>query len=132
MITSVYKVDEIYVGITIFDGINLLPGLVVAAKGKAITGGWSDAFLAPRYYIAPPEDGIQDFDFYATPPSSGTIVIQALTDIASKPLLMEMPTWLRGVRVHAASNNIQQVMSGQTQEILSTPKGLPLPCPFPW
>lgn len=45
------------------------PELFVRAEGQATSSGWSNARLAPWTYITPPEDGIQDFDFIATPPN---------------------------------------------------------------
>ena len=46
------------------------------AEGRVPSLGWAGGQLENWVYIKPPEDGIQDFDFVATPPSkpSGTAI----------------------------------------------------------
>lgn len=80
------------------------PQLVAAAKGLVNSSGWSDGRLVPWLYVMPPEDGIQDFDFIAKSPD-GMVLWVELPITAS--LVMEMPGWLKGVRVHAATNAME-------------------------
>lgn len=90
------------------------PKTIVYAAGTVPTSGWSNPQLAPWYYIMPPEDGIQDIDFYATPPKPGSIVLQTLRDIDTDILMDRDPFnyWgpgkkLNGVRIHSASNALE-------------------------
>ncbi|MGX6648781.1 hypothetical protein ACWCOP_12670 [Maricaulaceae bacterium MS644] len=81
------------------------PSLGVSATGLTRTGGWTNARLAPRVYVTPPEDGVQEFDFHADAPSG--MVIQALMPIAGMGGLDPAPDWLRGVRVIAETNEAE-------------------------
>ena len=44
------------------------PQLVITVAGNVSTPGWAAATLVPVEYVSPPEDGIYEFSFYATPP----------------------------------------------------------------
>lgn len=82
----------------------------VAADGCVPTSGWTGGALAAHVYVNPPADGIQDFDFIATPPTG--IVLPVVSPIAAPPVLLEnMPAWLRGVRVHARDNVIERLLT---------------------
>ena len=83
--------------------------LVVVAKGLVNTSGWTGGELAAWLYIEEPADGILDMDFIAKEPAAGSIVVQRLTELESEALLISLPAWVKGVRVHASSNHIVRV-----------------------
>lgn len=56
----------------------------------------------------PPQDGIQDIDFTATPPSG--YALQIISPIAASVVLPDYPAWLKGVRVHARFNSVEWTM----------------------
>lgn len=78
--------------------------LVSAAHGTVSSSGWHDAQLSPRFYIAPPTDGIWDFDFVARPP--GGIALDVVLPIAGA-YAGHAPSWVKGVRIHSATNSIE-------------------------
>lgn len=71
--------------------------VLVSAHGTVPTSGWSDVRLAPRFYIAPPGDGIWDLDFTADPPSG--MSLQVVLPVSTTTVI-GAPDWLKGVRVH--------------------------------
>jgi len=79
------------------------PKLSIDAKGMAASMGWSNPTLVPRVYVQPPPDGIYDYDFQAKPPTG--IVPQVLTPISATLVVPEIPTGLKGVRVHSKTNS---------------------------
>ena len=104
------------------------PFLVVVAAGQVPSLGWTKAELSPWIYIRPPPDGILDLDFTAESPSgfSGGV----MTPIMTGDVVMRVPNWVKGVRVHASSNKME-CGAGASKEIVP-PEGIPLPWPFPW
>ena len=58
--------------------------------------------MVPWVYINPPEDGIWDFDFIADAPAG--ISIPVISYISTEPFMLETPSWLKGIRVHASTN----------------------------
>lgn len=74
--------------------------------GKASSSGWKGGVWAPRLYIFPPEDGIQDLDFLATPPTGIALIV--ILPI-SADVSLEMVDWLKGVRVDAARNSMEAI-----------------------
>jgi hypothetical protein len=79
------------------------PILVIACKGNVPTDGWSNGQLIPYIYIAPPADGIYEFDFVADEPTG--FVPQVITEIAAAPFEWEgFPETLKGVKVYASTN----------------------------
>jgi hypothetical protein len=81
------------------------PQLAITAFGKVNSGGWKNGSLEPRYYLLPPSDGIQDFDFVASPPV-GT-AIQVILPVTAHYVIQQIPDWLSGVRVHSKSNSVE-------------------------
>lgn len=89
------------------------PSLQITAAGQAASSGWSNPKLEPFVYVMPPPDGIQDYDFVATPPEPGDIVLPVLTPIQAETIIPEINIdnyWgdgkpLVGVRCHAVANN---------------------------
>ncbi|MEI9993851.1 MAG: hypothetical protein WDM91_04595 [Rhizomicrobium sp.] len=69
----IYKVDKVTAAI-------IRGRLVVSASGAVNSGGWS----LPRLHhkeVRTPESDTETFEFLATPPPTGTVVIQALLPI---------------------------------------------------
>jgi hypothetical protein len=83
------------------------PLLFVGASGEVPTTGWTNIRLEPYFYIVPPKDGIWDFDFVGNPPTgiAGDVVLPAHASI-----VLPLPKWLKGVRVHAAQNSMEAVL----------------------
>ena len=67
--------------------------------------------LVARVYVQPPPDGIYDFDFVAEPPPADRVVTQAFAPISAERVLESVPNGLRGVRIHAASNQKEAMLS---------------------
>jgi hypothetical protein len=91
------------------------PQLQVKASGKVPTTGWTNGTLTAFVYIQKPPDGIQDFDFSATPPDgpSGDMV----SDIEAGCVIPDPDNYwghgqkLVGVRIHAANNSMEALYS---------------------
>ena len=89
------------------------PALLVSSNGRVVSSGWRDAELAQYFYLTPPTDGIQEFDFIATRPPAGSVVLPSLTPVRAEFLLLDVDLenyWgvgkrLRGIRVYAVSNS---------------------------
>ena len=81
------------------------PQLLVNAVGTVSSGGWKNPSLDRRYYVTPPADGIQDYDFTAVPPVGPAI--QVILPTAAQDVIVDIPAWLKGVRIHSATNNIE-------------------------
>lgn len=78
----------------------------IIASGRAASTGWTNPQLGAWFYVAPPADGIQDFDFYADEPSG--IVLPMFAALSASLIVArdrrhywghERP--LRGVRIHS-------------------------------
>ena len=93
------------------------PILVIDAFGTVATSGWTDGRLEPRFYIDFPADGIQDFDFCATPPSGMTL--QVITPITARIEWDNPPDNLKGVRIHAQTNSMEKATSGGADKALT-------------
>jgi hypothetical protein len=83
--------------------------LIINAYGLVGSPGWKDGCLEQWFYLSPPSDGIQDFDFVAEKPTA--IVPQVITSISAQIEWDDPPIWLVGVRVHSQSNKIQKKIS---------------------
>jgi hypothetical protein len=105
-----YKLNTIMARILTIENIQIqvaktkTPSVIITALGTVTSGGWSKPRLSPWVYIAPPADGIYDFDFEAAPPTG--IATQGITAIATAQVIPNPPSWLKGVRIHASSNNL--------------------------
>lgn len=129
------------------------PKIGVTANGTVPSTGWTDPELGPWYYLLPPADGIQDFDFYATEPTG--IVIPVKMPIAAYLIIDRQPDnyWgpgkpLVGVRIHSQSNSVEARFGAAGQlELHSLKAGdedpfplrmapfstaIPASAPFPW
>lgn len=81
--------------------------VVVVAKGLVPTSGWTSPQLDPWVYIAPPADGIYDFDFTARPPAPGAIVLQVISTLEASFVILDVPEGFAGVRVHGKNNAVE-------------------------
>ncbi|MET1111659.1 MAG: hypothetical protein ABWX67_09060 [Allosphingosinicella sp.] len=80
------------------------PGMVlICARGRVGSRGWTNAMLTPRVYVAPPANGIWEVDFTARPPHG--IVAQVVTPIAARRS-WAAPRNLRGIRIVSRTNSI--------------------------
>lgn len=73
--------------------------IYIHGVGETNTLGWQNGALIPWVYVAPPTDGLQDYDFYGEPPSG--ISLPAL-GILNGSHIMVMPLWMKGYRIHTA------------------------------
>jgi hypothetical protein len=80
------------------------PILVISATGTVPTSGWKNGQLSPWIYIAPPKDGIQDFDFVADPPT--TFALQVICPISAQWEGVA-PKWMKGFRLHSNTNALE-------------------------
>ena len=83
------------------------PQLSITARGNASTPGWTKPELKPFVYVAPPQDGIYDFNFEAVPPTGPVPAV--MTPIEATYILNPLPSTLKGVRIHA-TNNTREAM----------------------
>ncbi|MGB8191667.1 MAG: hypothetical protein WCF67_07100 [Chitinophagaceae bacterium] len=84
----------------------LPPTLLIHADGVTRTAGYKDPRLEPYVYIQPPPDGIYDFSFVADKPSGP--VADVLTPVEADYKWDNYPKDLKGVRVHAETNEIEE------------------------
>ena len=84
------------------------PILVVQASGNVPTGGWTNPGLSRVVYVTEPADGIQDYEFMATPPSG--MATDMITPVHAKDSWDNPPDCLKGVRVKAASNSMEEAV----------------------
>ena len=84
------------------------PILVVQASGTVPTGGWSNPGLSRVVYVAEPADGIQDYEFMATPPSG--MAPDVITPVHAKDSWDNPPDWIKGVRVRSATNSMEEAV----------------------
>lgn len=103
-----------------------LPGgvsvLEIAAVGEVTTTGWTHPRLEPVFYVTPPADGIWDFEFQADPPSG--VVAPVIRPIGAL-YLGRAPDWCKGVRVHAATNAIEDAARA-AERLEAAPQPSPL------
>lgn len=129
------------------------PAMVIGAQGIAPSFGWKNGELVPWVYINPPEDGIWDFDFIAVAPAG--ISLPVISYISTEPFMLETPSWLKGIRVHASTNALtseiyETILSQDRVQFIGVdvrmrseeplprdfepkwpPKPMPWPLPFP-
>jgi hypothetical protein len=87
------------------------PALKVSAVGQGNSGGLSNLELGFWMYIVAPADGILDLDFMATAPAPSTIVTMGFKPITANAVF-PVPNWVRGVRVHSATNTAEKMLPG--------------------
>ncbi len=108
MSEQIFRVDSVQIAIS----KSYPPQLFVNAMGTVTTSGWKAAILSLRMYAHPPEDGIQDIDFLATPPAGSAL--QVLLPITADTSF-ELVSWVKGIRVHSKSNAEEVLTSDKTR-----------------
>lgn len=109
------------------------PKLFLAASGEVPTSGWKKPAIEPWFYINPPEDGVQDFDFVAEPPIG--FAAQVISPIEASLVIERSPLdyWgpgrpLTGVRVHSRTNSITESYGTRSFEgFVALPDEMPVP-----
>jgi len=86
--------------------------LNITAKGNVSSSGWTKPELVPFVYVAPPQDSIYDFDLLAVPPAEASAPV--VTPIEVTQRLNPLPSELKGVRIHAAQNNMVAMLETGT------------------
>jgi len=84
------------------------PKLSIIAHGSVETTGYTDPELIKVTYVMPPMDGLQGFNFCAKPPQGGGSVLPVITPITATFEMSEIPKWLKGVRVTAKTNAVEE------------------------
>jgi len=85
----------------------LPPDLLVSAEGLVRSTGYGNARLIPREYVRPPSDGVLELDFVADPPTG--IVLYMLSPVTANVMVPDLPDWVRGVRIIAETNVVEQM-----------------------
>ena len=91
----------------------------IVATGTVSTSGWSNGELQPRIYIHPPEDGVWDWDFVATPPDG--IAADVISPVTAQSVVFTPPEWMLGVRVHASTNTLVASVAAVDVQIRRAP-----------
>lgn len=83
------------------------PNLIVTATGNVPSSGWSNPILIRREYMHPPEDGIWEYDMYATAPSNPSADVITQIGPVSNIWKNYDAVNLKGVRVYSEKNTIE-------------------------
>lgn len=84
------------------------PSLDIQATGEAVSTGFTEIRLEPFLYTTPPADGIYEFSLTGVAPFEEQV--PGNTSVAASYYWESFPEDLRGIRVHADSNNIENVL----------------------
>ena len=104
-----YMVERIMLGLS----QTTPPQLTIWAVGKARTAGYTNARLNQYIYTHAPLDGIWEFSFDAEAPVKDTTdVLQPIT--SQSFVWVNFPKDLKGIRVHAASNAMDCLLTDAT------------------
>ena len=95
------RVDDAYYSITQTNP----PQLHVVARGHVSSGGWGFPKLVPYLRQRPPAQGVLEYDFIATPPSSGRMVIKGTTPIGANNLLHDYYPTIKAIKINARTNS---------------------------
>lgn len=100
MFRKVYQVADVRLTILKTKPLTLR----IIATGVVPTSGYSESELVRWIYIMPPADGVYSFDFVAKAPTGP--VAEVLTPITVVHHWQPYPNNLKGIRVHASSNQL--------------------------
>ncbi|HEY5733233.1 MAG TPA: hypothetical protein VIU36_00570 [Gammaproteobacteria bacterium] len=95
------RIDDAYYSITQTNP----PQLHVVARGYVSSGGWGFPKLVPYLRQQPPAQGVLEFDFIATPPSSGRMVIKGNTPIGANNLLHDYYPSIQAIKINSRTNS---------------------------
>jgi hypothetical protein len=83
------------------------PNLLVTAVGQVPTGGYTRVQLVRVIYVAPPEDGIQDYILFAVPPSGPAAQVISEVEATNRWEAYEREArWIKGFRVHGVGDGV--------------------------
>ena len=85
------------------------PKIQVEALGTVSSSGWKNGRLVAHMYFKPPQDGLQDFTFIATPPPG--VARPALESDFPGSGWTPMFDWLKGIRIHATTNTLEVLLT---------------------
>lgn len=91
------------------------PTLFLYVVGEVPTGGYTNVILERAVYVKPPEDGIQDYYLKAVPPSG--VAITVISEVKASDVWIDLPVWVKGIRVHGEKHGIQTVQFDQEHEM---------------
>lgn len=114
----IYEITDVQVSIP----ANLPDQLDINVKGLVNSGGWSQPELIAHEYLVPPQDGIYDFTFYATPPAGASSGAFARVEVFHR--LGQLSADLTGIRIHSKTNNIVILLNDPAQLALNKNKRL--------
>jgi hypothetical protein len=92
--------------------------LMLSATAQTPTTGWHSGQLIPWIYMTEPEDHIMDFDFYGRIP---TYFSQLGEGLLKANIVIELPAWAIGYRIHTYNNGIHEVLFGDESSQQSHP-----------
>lgn len=99
------------------------PLLVISSSAEMPHDGHLRAFLIQRVYVAPPADGIWDFDLIAEYPDN-IVFADVLTVAIAEPFSWKnFPQEVKGVRVHGSLNDKTALISEESEVQLSGGSG---------
>jgi hypothetical protein len=90
------------------------PQLQIIAEGTAPSTGFTDAALDETVYIDPPEDGVYEYSFVATPPEE--VSAPVMTPIRAQTLRFPLPNGLKGVSVRSETNITLAMLEVEVEE----------------
>ena len=86
------------------------PVLIVKVTGQVRTLGYSKPTLTRTQSVTPPQDGVQDYQFTAIPPTG--IAGQALAEVHAEdawPDFEKSAPWLKGVRIRGTGTGVKLI-----------------------
>ncbi len=84
------------------------PSLLITANGHNNDGGYKNIRLEPVVYVAPPADGIWEFEMIADAPAA---VFHIVTPVAAQYEWEKFPAGVKGVKVSGAGNSKVALLS---------------------
>jgi hypothetical protein len=123
----VYSVDSLNCEM-VRDGSRQI--LLVSVVGKTTTGGWTDPLLIPWIHVAPAADGLLNANLTAKSPKGPST--DALTEVRIEKVPLAVPHWVKGIRVHASSNDMKRGAQGSGANPADYRIAGGDPNPWPW
>ncbi|MEI6488677.1 MAG: hypothetical protein WCP52_06930 [Bacteroidota bacterium] len=78
----------------------------IFAKGETNFSEFNNAYIVPHFYEIPPKDGVYDFDLMVEKRPEPLLKIS--TQLSAIYVWGRYPSYLKGIRVHAANNFLEQ------------------------
>jgi hypothetical protein len=96
--------------------------LEIQVSGHTTTTGWTDIKLNPRVYVAPPANGIWEFDLQGVPP--GGIAGQIMLPVSTEYKWKNFPPAVKGIKVYSASNYKSVLLNRNKPKAPATDPGI--------